>query len=100
MALEAAEQIANMMVMDPYPGFEGEGFSMPCRNVVPKPRAEAAPADVDGLHQPRHDQGRGPNGLGALAFSLRRSRARRGNWADDLLRHHQVARSACRSATR
>ena len=37
MSLEAAEQIANMMVMDPYPGFSGESFSMPCRNVLPKP---------------------------------------------------------------
>jgi alkanesulfonate monooxygenase SsuD/methylene tetrahydromethanopterin reductase-like flavin-dependent oxidoreductase (luciferase family) len=37
MALEAAEQIANMMVLDPYPGFEGKSFSMPCRNVLPKP---------------------------------------------------------------
>jgi alkanesulfonate monooxygenase SsuD/methylene tetrahydromethanopterin reductase-like flavin-dependent oxidoreductase (luciferase family) len=34
---EALEQIANMMVMDPYPGFEGRYFRMPCRNVVPKP---------------------------------------------------------------
>ncbi len=37
MSLEAAEQIANMMVMDPYPGYQGESFSMPCRNVLPKP---------------------------------------------------------------
>lgn len=37
MALEAAEQVANMMVLDPYPGFEGKSFSMPCRNVLPKP---------------------------------------------------------------
>ena len=34
---EAVEQVANMMVMDPYPGFEGKYFSMPVRNVVPKP---------------------------------------------------------------
>jgi alkanesulfonate monooxygenase SsuD/methylene tetrahydromethanopterin reductase-like flavin-dependent oxidoreductase (luciferase family) len=34
---EAVEQAANMMVMDPYPGFQGRFFSMPCRNVVPKP---------------------------------------------------------------
>jgi len=34
---EAVEQCANMMVMDPYPGFKGEHFEMPCRNVVPKP---------------------------------------------------------------
>ena len=43
LALEAAEQIANMMVMEPYPGYEGEGFSMPCRNVVPKPRQKPHP---------------------------------------------------------
>jgi alkanesulfonate monooxygenase SsuD/methylene tetrahydromethanopterin reductase-like flavin-dependent oxidoreductase (luciferase family) len=35
--LEAIEQVANMMAMDPYPGYEGRFFSMPCRNVVPKP---------------------------------------------------------------
>ncbi|MEN8183953.1 MAG: LLM class flavin-dependent oxidoreductase [Myxococcota bacterium] len=34
---ETVEQVANMMAMDPYPGFEGKYFSMPCRNVVPKP---------------------------------------------------------------
>jgi alkanesulfonate monooxygenase SsuD/methylene tetrahydromethanopterin reductase-like flavin-dependent oxidoreductase (luciferase family) len=34
---EAVEQAANMCVMDPYPGFTGEFFQMPCRNVVPKP---------------------------------------------------------------
>ena len=31
-SLEAAEQIANMMTMTPYPGFEGQSFSMPCRS--------------------------------------------------------------------
>ena len=34
--LEATEQIANMLAMDPYPGYEGKYFSMPCRNIVPK----------------------------------------------------------------
>jgi alkanesulfonate monooxygenase SsuD/methylene tetrahydromethanopterin reductase-like flavin-dependent oxidoreductase (luciferase family) len=34
---ETVEQTANMMVMDPYPGFHGKYFSMPCRNVLPKP---------------------------------------------------------------
>lgn len=34
---ETTEQVANMMDMDPYPGFKGEHFSMPCRNVLPKP---------------------------------------------------------------
>ncbi len=40
---EATEQCCNMMVMDPYPGYEGEYFSMPCRNVVPKPAQKPHP---------------------------------------------------------
>jgi len=34
---ETVEQVANMMVMDPYPGYQGKYFSMPVRNVMPKP---------------------------------------------------------------
>ena len=34
---EATEQVCNMLVMDPYPGYAGKYFSMPCRNLVPKP---------------------------------------------------------------
>ena len=34
---ESVEQCLNMMVMTPYPGFDGKYFSMPCRNIVPKP---------------------------------------------------------------
>ena len=34
---EAAREIANMMVQTPYPGFKGEFFQMPERNVIPKP---------------------------------------------------------------
>jgi alkanesulfonate monooxygenase SsuD/methylene tetrahydromethanopterin reductase-like flavin-dependent oxidoreductase (luciferase family) len=34
---ETVEQVANMMVMNPYPGFTGQYFFMPARNVVPKP---------------------------------------------------------------
>src|SRR5580692_9559373 len=34
---ESLEQCLNMMVMNPYPGFTGQFFDMPCRNVVPKP---------------------------------------------------------------
>jgi hypothetical protein len=36
LSLEAGEQVANMMVMEPYPGYEGQCTSMPCRNVPPK----------------------------------------------------------------
>ncbi len=34
---ENVEQVANMMAMDPYPGYQGKYWSMPTRNVVPKP---------------------------------------------------------------
>jgi alkanesulfonate monooxygenase SsuD/methylene tetrahydromethanopterin reductase-like flavin-dependent oxidoreductase (luciferase family) len=34
---EATEQVANMLAMDPYPGYQGKYFAMPVRNVVPKP---------------------------------------------------------------
>ncbi len=37
MWLEAVEQTANMLAMDPYPGYQGKYFEMPCRNVLPKP---------------------------------------------------------------
>ncbi len=40
---EAVEQCLDMMVMNPYPGFEGKYFSMPCRNVVPKPMQKPHP---------------------------------------------------------
>lgn len=43
MWLEAVEEAANMMVMEPYPGFTGKHFSMPCRNVVPKPLQKPHP---------------------------------------------------------
>ena len=41
--LEAVEQTCNMMAMEPYPGYEGKYFSMPCRNVVPKPMQRPHP---------------------------------------------------------
>ena len=40
---EATREITNMMVQTPYAGFEGEFFSMPARNVVPKPLQKPHP---------------------------------------------------------
>ena len=40
---EATREIANMMVQTPYEGFEGEFFTMPARNVVPKPLQKPHP---------------------------------------------------------
>jgi alkanesulfonate monooxygenase SsuD/methylene tetrahydromethanopterin reductase-like flavin-dependent oxidoreductase (luciferase family) len=70
MALEAAEQIANMMVMDPYPGFEGKYFSMPCRNVLPKPVQKPHPPMWMACTNRATIEVAARNGLGALAFSF------------------------------
>ncbi|WP_439813633.1 LLM class flavin-dependent oxidoreductase [Zavarzinia sp. CC-PAN008] len=64
--LEALEQTCNMMAMTPYPGFQGEFFSMPCRNIVPKPYQRPHPPlwvagkpDVAASH-----------GMGCLGFNV------------------------------
>ena len=70
MSLEAAEQIANMMTLDPYPGFEGRYFSMPCRNVLPKPFQKPHPPMWIACTNRDTIRVAARNGLGALAFSF------------------------------
>jgi alkanesulfonate monooxygenase SsuD/methylene tetrahydromethanopterin reductase-like flavin-dependent oxidoreductase (luciferase family) len=70
LALEAAEQICNMMVLTPYPGFEGEGFSMPCRNVLPKPLQQPHPPLWMACTNRDTIKVAAQNGLGALAFAF------------------------------
>src|SRR5438105_4713209 len=40
---EAVREAARMMTMDPYPGYRGRFFSMPHRNVMPKPLQKPHP---------------------------------------------------------
>ncbi len=70
LSLESAEQIANMMVMEPYPGYEGEGFSMPCRNVLPKPLQKPHPPMWLACTNRKTIEVAARNGLGALAFTF------------------------------
>ncbi len=70
MSLEAAEQIANMMMLDPYPGFEGKYFSMPCRNVLPKPLQVPHPPMWIACTNRDTIRVAARHGLGALAFSF------------------------------
>ncbi len=63
---EAVREISNLMAMNPYPGFAGEFFSMPCRNLVPKPFQKPHPPlwvagkpDLAARH-----------GLGCLGFNV------------------------------
>jgi alkanesulfonate monooxygenase SsuD/methylene tetrahydromethanopterin reductase-like flavin-dependent oxidoreductase (luciferase family) len=70
LSLESAEQIANMMVMDPYPGFDGASFSMPCRNVLPKPYQKPHPPMWLACTNRKTIEVAARNGLGALAFTF------------------------------
>jgi len=81
MALEAAEQIANMMVMDPYPGYESAAFSFPCRNVVPKPVQKPHPPMWMACTNRDTIKIAASIGVGALAFSFLDPEEAR-TWAD------------------
>lgn len=70
LAIETAGEIANMMVMDPYPGYEGEAFSMPCRNVLPKPLQSPHPPMWMACTNRDTIRVAASLGLGALAFSF------------------------------
>jgi len=70
LSLEAAEQIANMMVMDPYPGFDGKSFSMPCRNVIPKPVQKPHPPMWIACTNRDTIKLAARLGIGALAFAF------------------------------
>jgi alkanesulfonate monooxygenase SsuD/methylene tetrahydromethanopterin reductase-like flavin-dependent oxidoreductase (luciferase family) len=70
MSLEAAEQVANMMVMDPYPGFDGKYFKMPCRNVLPKPVQRPHPPMWMACTNRDTIRIAASLGVGALAFSF------------------------------
>jgi len=70
MSLEAGEQIANMMAMEPYPGYEGKYFSFPCRNVVPKPVQRPHPPMWIACTNRGTIEVAARAGLGALAFSF------------------------------
>lgn len=70
MCIEAAEQVANMMVMDPYPGYEGKYFTMPCRNVLPKPVQNPHPPMWMACTNRDTIKVAASLGVGALAFAF------------------------------
>ncbi len=67
---ECVEQVANMMAMDPYPGFEGKYFSMPCRNVVPKPVQKPHPPLWVACSRRETIRLAAKMGMGALTFAF------------------------------
>ena len=67
---EASEQVANMMAMEPYPGYEGKYFSMPCRNVVPKPVQKPHPPMWVACSRRETIHAAARAGIGALTFAF------------------------------
>ena len=82
MFLEATEQICNMLAMDPYPGYKGQFFEMPCRNVVPKPVQRPHPPVWVACSQRETIRMAARLGIGALTFAfVDPSEAR--SWVDE-----------------
>ncbi|MGE3594143.1 MAG: LLM class flavin-dependent oxidoreductase [Dehalococcoidia bacterium] len=92
MSYEAIEQIANMMAMEPFPGFKGKHFSMPARNVVPKPlqkphppfwlACSARPTIIEAAKR----------GMGAMCFSFLEA-AEAKSWVDQ---YYELLKTECR----
>src|SRR6476659_9584168 len=70
MSLEAAREVADMMVMEPYPGYECEEWSLPCRNVLPNPLQKPHPPMWMACTNRNTINVAAQNGLGVLAFSF------------------------------
>ena len=68
--MEATEQICNMLAMDPYPGYRGQYFEMPCRNVVPKPVQRPHPPLWVACSQRETIRMAARLGIGALTFAF------------------------------
>jgi alkanesulfonate monooxygenase SsuD/methylene tetrahydromethanopterin reductase-like flavin-dependent oxidoreductase (luciferase family) len=77
--------------MDPYPGFHGKFFSMPCRNIVPKPLQRPHPplwvacSKRDTIHAAARA------GIGALTFAFV-DPAEAKHWVDD---YYRILKEEC-----
>jgi len=67
---ESVRETARMMAMEPYPGFAGEFFSMPARNVVPKPLQRPHPPLWVACSTRETIRMAAQRGIGALTFAF------------------------------
>jgi alkanesulfonate monooxygenase SsuD/methylene tetrahydromethanopterin reductase-like flavin-dependent oxidoreductase (luciferase family) len=88
---EALEQCLNMMVMAPYPGFEGKYFSMPCRNVVPKPLQKPHPPVWVACSNRETIKLAAQLGIGALTFAFVDPTEAK-QWVDD---YYRIIKTDC-----
>lgn len=88
---ETTEQCLNMLAMDPYPGFKGEFFEMPCRNIVPKPVQRPHPPVWVACSNRETIKLAARLGIGALTFAFV-DPAEAKQWVDD---YYRIIREEC-----
>ncbi len=88
---ESVEQIANMLAMDPYPGYEGKYFSMPCRNIVPKPVQRPHPPIWVACSNRETIKLAAKLGIGALTFAFIDPQEAK-HWVDD---YYRILKEEC-----
>ncbi len=88
---EAVEQTCNLMVMDPYPGYDGKYFSMPCRNLVPKPVQKPHPPLWVACSNRETIKLAAKLGIGALTFAFVDPEEAR-TWVED---YRRIFREEC-----
>ena len=88
---EAVEQCANILAMDPYPGFEGQYFSMPARNLVPKPVQKPPPPLWVACSNRETIKLAARLGIGALTFAFV-DPAEAKQWVDD---YYRILKEEC-----
>ncbi len=88
---ESVEQCLNMMVMNPYPGFKGQFFDMPCRNVVPKPVQKPHPPVWVACSNRETIKLAARLGIGALTFAFV-DPAEAKQWVDD---YYRILKEEC-----
>ena len=79
------------MVMTPYPGYEGKFFSMPCRNVVPKPLQKPHPPVWVACSNRETIKLAARLGIGALTFAFV-DPAEAKQWVDD---YYRILKTEC-----
>ena len=67
---ETVRETAKMLASDPYPGYDGEFFSMPERNVLPKPLQKPHPPLWVACSNRESIRWAGKHGIGALTFAF------------------------------
>ena len=88
---ETTEQCLNMLAMDPYPGFKGEFFEMPCRNIVPKPVQRPHPPVWVACSNRETIKLAARCGIGALTFAFV-DPAEAKQWVDD---YYRILKEEC-----